>query len=122
MLHDGLAEALLATVKPVPAAAPGAQMLKVGRDLLRSRELTRLALMTGLPARLAQRLLRALARQRPTLLRVNGGSRDGGTGSLSSKPATPSSISILLVLRVFEDMRLQFAHAYTVPRTLLTST
>jgi hypothetical protein len=67
-MHDGAAEAFLLTVEPVSAPAPGRQMIKAGRDLLRRRELTSLALMTRLTARLAQRRLRALAGQRAALL------------------------------------------------------
>lgn len=72
-------EALITAVEQVPAIAALGQMINALVHALRGRHLARLAVVAGLPYRLPEQRLRALARQRAALLRVSGGSRDGGS-------------------------------------------
>lgn len=62
-----IADPLLPTAERMPALATIRQMLKALIDALRRDHLTRLALMTRLPARLAHRALVRLPRRTPTL-------------------------------------------------------
>ena len=83
-MNDRLAEALLLTIEPVPAAAAARKMIEPLGDPLRRSELTSLALMPRLPAWLTQRRLHALPRQRPTL--ANASTANPATAATSCSP------------------------------------